>query len=56
MEDVLKSKGLYWITLGKGNKLIGLEKKSNWGNKNDETHGLIRISISPCLRVSPSTN
>jgi hypothetical protein len=46
MEDVLRSKGLYWITLGKEQEPIDDEKKVKWANKNDESCGLIEICIS----------
>jgi hypothetical protein len=50
MEDVLRSKGLYQITLGKEQAPTDAKKKSKWDNKNDEACGLIRMSISPDLR------
>jgi hypothetical protein len=50
MEDVLRSKGLYQITLGKEQEPTDDENKFKWDNKNDEAHGLIRMSISPDLR------
>jgi hypothetical protein len=50
MEDVLRSKGLYQITLGKEQEPIDDEKYVKWDNRNDEAHGLIRMSISPDLR------
>jgi hypothetical protein len=50
MEDLLRSKGLYRITLGKEKAPIDVDKKAKWDNRNDEAHGLIRISISPDLR------
>jgi hypothetical protein len=50
MEDLLRSKGLYQITLGKEKTPIDADKKSKWDNRNDEEHGLIVISISPDLR------
>jgi hypothetical protein len=49
MEDILRSKGLYHITLGKEKDPIDAEKKAKWDNKNDEGHGLIRISIASYL-------
>jgi hypothetical protein len=49
MEDLL-SKGLYQITLGKEKEPTDADKKSKWDNRNDEAHGIIRISISPDLR------
>jgi hypothetical protein len=50
MEDLLISKGLYQITLGKKKAPTDADKKAKWDNRNDEAHGLIRISISPDLR------
>jgi hypothetical protein len=50
MEDLLRSKGLYQITLGKKATPNDADKKSKWDNRNDEAHGLIRMSISPDLR------
>jgi hypothetical protein len=50
MGDVLRSKGLYLITLGKELEPTNDEKKVKWANKNDEAHGMIEISISLDLR------
>ena len=50
MEDLLRSKGLYRITLGKETTPTDADKKFKWDNRNDEAHGLIRMSISPDLR------
>jgi hypothetical protein len=50
MEDLLRSKGLYWITLGKEKEPIDADKKFKWANRSDEARGLIRMSISPNLR------
>jgi hypothetical protein len=50
MEDLLRSKGLYRITLGKKTKPIDVDKKVKWDNMNDEAHGLIRMFISLDLR------
>jgi hypothetical protein len=50
MEDLL-SKGLYQITLGKEKEPIDANKKVKWANRNDEAHGLIKMSISPHLRL-----
>jgi hypothetical protein len=50
MEDLLRSKGLYWITLGKETTPTDADKKEKWDNRNDEARGLIRMSISPDLR------
>jgi hypothetical protein len=46
MEDLLISKGLYRITLGKETIPTDADKKSKWDNRNDEAHGLIKMSIS----------
>jgi hypothetical protein len=50
MKDLLRSKGLYWITLGNEIKPADADKKVKWANKNDEARGLIRKSISLDLR------
>jgi transposase InsO family protein len=50
MEDLLRSKGLYQITLGNETSPTDADKKAKWDNRNDEAHGLIRMSISPDLR------
>ncbi|MCZ2221958.1 hypothetical protein NUW87_11415, partial [Corynebacterium pilbarense] len=50
MEDLLRSKGLYQITLGKETTPIDVDKKVKWANRNDEACGLIGMSISPNLR------
>jgi transposase InsO family protein len=50
MEDLLRSKGLYQITLGKETTPTDVDKKVKWDNRNDEACGLIRMSISPDLR------
>jgi hypothetical protein len=50
MEDLLRSKGLYQITLGKETTPTDDDKKAKWDNRNDEARGLIRMSISPDLR------
>jgi hypothetical protein len=50
VEDVLRSKVLYQITLGKEQEPTDDEKKFKWNNKNDESYGLIIMSISPYLR------
>jgi hypothetical protein len=50
MYDLLRSKGLYRITLGKETKPTNVDKKVKWDNRNNEAHGLIRMSISPNLR------
>lgn len=46
MEDVLRSKISYWITLGKEKPLTNANKKAKWDN-NGNTCGLIRLHISP---------
>jgi hypothetical protein len=50
VEDLLRSKGLYWIVLGKETTPIDDNKKDKWDSRNDEACGLIRMSISPDLR------
>jgi hypothetical protein len=50
MEDLLRSKGLYRITLGKEEEPTDDDKYVKWINRNDETHGLIAVSISLDLR------
>jgi hypothetical protein len=50
MEDLLRSKGLYRITLGKETRPTNADKKSKWDSRNDEACGLIRMSISLDLR------
>jgi hypothetical protein len=50
MEDLLRSKGLYWITLGKEKAPTDDDKKAKWDNRNDKAQGLIRMFISPDLR------
>jgi hypothetical protein len=50
MEDFLRSKGLYWITLGKEKEPIDADKKIKWANRSDEARGLIEMSICPDLR------
>jgi hypothetical protein len=50
MDDLLRSKGLYQITLGKKKKPIDDDKKVKWANRSDESRGLIGMSISPDLR------
>ena len=46
MENLLRSKGLYRITLGTKVVPTNASKKDKWDNKNDLAHGLIGISIS----------
>jgi hypothetical protein len=50
MEDLLRSKGLYWITLGKEKEPTNVDNKFEWANRSDESCGLIGMSISPDLR------
>ena len=50
MEDLLRSKGMYQITLGKEKAPTNVDKKAKWDNRNDESCRLIGISISPDLR------
>ena len=51
MEDLLRSKGLYIITLGtKVAPMFDVEKITKWENKNDLAYVLIVISIIPNLR------
>jgi hypothetical protein len=41
MEDLLRSKGLYRITLGKEKTPTDDDKKAKWANRSDEARGLI---------------
>ena len=50
MKDLLRSKGLYWITLGKETTPTDYDKKLKWANRSDEASGLIEMSISLDLR------
>ena len=50
MEDLLRSKGLYRITLGTEATPDEDEKQAKRENKNDQAHGLIGISTFPDLR------
>ena len=50
MEDLLRSKGLYQITMGMETTPTDDDKKAKWDNRNDEACGLIGMSISPDLR------
>ena len=50
MEDLLRSKGLYRITMGTETAPTDDDKKDKWDNRNDEARGLIGMSISPDLR------
>jgi len=46
MEDLLRGKGLYWITMGTKTTPTDDDKKDKWDNRNDEARWLIGISIS----------
>ena len=50
MEDVLRSRGIFRITLGKETEPIDDDTKIKWKNICDEAHGLIGMSISIDLR------
>jgi hypothetical protein len=50
MQDLLRSKGLYQITLGKEKAPTDDDKKVKWANRSDEACGLIIMSISYDLR------
>jgi hypothetical protein len=50
MEDLLRSKGFYRITLGKETTPIDVDKKVKWDNRNDKARGLMGMSISLDLR------
>ena len=49
MEDVLRSRGLFRITLGKKIEPTNDDKKIKSANRCDESHGLIGMSISTDL-------
>ena len=49
MEDVLRSRGLFRITLGKETKPNDDDKKIKWENRCDEAPGLIGMPISTYL-------
>jgi hypothetical protein len=44
---LLRSKGLYQITLGKEKEPTDDENKFKWDNRNGEARGLIKMFISP---------
>jgi hypothetical protein len=50
MEDLLRTKILYQITLGKEKTPIDDDKKLKCNNRSDEACGLITMPISPDLR------
>jgi hypothetical protein len=52
MEDVLRSKGLHQITLGKEQEPIDDDKYAKWINRNDEACGIIKMFISLDLRFN----
>jgi hypothetical protein len=51
MEDLLRSKGLYQITMGKEIEPTDADKKFKWDNRNKDACDIIRMSISPDLRL-----
>ena len=50
MEDLLRSKGLYRITLGTEAAPLDALKRVKWDNKNDSARGLIGMSVSRDLQ------
>jgi hypothetical protein len=50
MEDLLRSNGLYRITLGKEKEPTNHDNKFKWANRSDESRGLIKMFISLDLR------
>jgi hypothetical protein len=50
MEDLLRGKGLYWMSLGIYLGPIDAEKPRKWFNRNDETRGLIGMKIYEDLK------
>jgi hypothetical protein len=50
IEDLLRSKGLYHITLGKETTPTDVDKKFKWDDRNDGARGLIEMYISHDLR------
>ena len=50
MEDILRSKGLYRLTLGMESPPNDPEKLAKWESRNDSAHGLIGLSVSPDLQ------
>jgi hypothetical protein len=50
MKDLLRSKGLYQITLGKEKTPTDVDNKVKWANRSDKACGLIKMSISHDLR------
>ena len=52
MEDLLRSKGFYRITLGNEKEPTDVDKKVKWETRSDETHWLIKMPIYPDLRFN----
>jgi hypothetical protein len=50
MEYLLRSKGLYQITMGKETTPTNDDKKAKWDNRNEKACELIGMFISPDLR------
>jgi hypothetical protein len=50
MEDLLRSKSVYLITMGKEKELPDVDKKVKWDNRSDEEHVMIRVPMSLDLR------
>jgi len=50
IEDLHRSKGLYRIATGQEKKPKDEDKVAKWENRQDQTRGLIGMSISPYLR------
>ena len=53
MEDTLRRKGIYIITLGTETAPDDDEKKSKWENKNDQTSGFNRNVHFSRPKISP---
>jgi hypothetical protein len=52
MEDLLRSKGLYQISLGNEKEPTDVDKKFKWVTRSDEAHEIIGMSISHDLRLN----
>ena len=50
---LLRSRGLYRVTLALENEPNVVIEKAKWHNRMDETYGLLCISISPDLLFHP---
>lgn len=50
MEDLLRSKGLYQITIGLDPTPLVIEKRAKWLNVDDEARGIIGMFISEDLK------